>query len=69
MKLFDIIFGKKEDVKRVHQYAENLAYGYEENLYPALYELYKYDSKEIRTVAKACTDMIGDKNGDRKSVV
>ena len=45
MKLFDIIFGKKEDVKRVHQYAENLAYGYEENLYPALYELYKYDSK------------------------
>ena len=63
MKIFDILFGKKEDVKRVHQYAENLAYGYEENLYPALYELYKYDSEEIKAVAKACTDIIGDKNG------
>ncbi|MGN0636769.1 MAG: hypothetical protein ACI4J0_00220 [Huintestinicola sp.] len=74
MKLFDILFGraaKKEQApkpiqaenKEYHYYAEDLAYGHKAYLYPALFELYKYDSEEIKTVAKACTDIIGNQNG------
>ncbi len=74
MKLFDILFGrtvKKESTektlqkfnKEYHFYAEDLAYGHKAYLYPALFELYKYDSEEIKTVAKACTDIIGNQNG------
>lgn len=68
MNIFDRLFRKtagnpSANVRRVHHYAEDLAYGHDINLYPALFELYKYDSEEIKAVAKACTEIIEDQNG------